>query len=292
VSRFEAALNSKNFVVTSEILLGSQSGEEHILEHAGLLGGLVDAVLATDNQSGRLHASSLATAIVLQRAGVEPIMQLGCRNRNRIALLGDLLGAHMLGIHNVQVVRGERVPDGFKPRPKAELDVTATELIEIADRMRLGEGLAPFPDLLLGAVTSARSPSADWPARKLVGKVDAGARFVLTHTCMDIDILRAYFSHLVDMRLTHRARFIASVAVLSASDDAQWLSANKPNTIMPQGLIHRLEGASEPRAEGIAIAAELLRELAQVPGVSGAHIYAATDLSAIPEVLKQAGLAS
>ena len=131
MSNFESALNTKDFVITSEVLLGSRSGDEHVREHVELLSGHVDAMLATDNQSGRLHISSLATSVLLQQAGIEPIMQLGCRNRNRVALLGDLLGAYELGIRNVQLVRGERVPEGFKPRPKPELDVTATELVAL-----------------------------------------------------------------------------------------------------------------------------------------------------------------
>lgn len=292
MNAFEQALNNKSFVVTSEVLLGSQSGEAHILEHVDLLRGRVDALLATDNQSGRLHVSSLATVTVLARAGIEPIMQLGCRNRNRVALLGDLLGAYMLGVRNVQIVRGERVPKGFKPRPKAELDVTATELIAIASNMQQGEGVASFPDLFIGGVTSARTPTPDWPARKLVAKLDAGARFLFTHTCMDIDVVRTYFAHLVAMKLTHRARFVVAIAVLSSPQDALWLQENKPNTTLPGALVDRLAGASDPRAEGIAIAVELLEACRQIPGISGAHVYAPTDLTTVPEVLRRADLAT
>lgn len=290
MSTFEAVLNTSDFVVTSEVLLGARSGREHISEHAELLRNRVDAVLATDNQSGRLHLSSLATAVLLQQAGIEPIMQLGCRNRNRIALLGDLLGAHALGLRNFQLVRGERVPEGFKPRPKAELDVTATELMAMADRLQDGEGAIRLPGLFLGGVTTARVPQPDWPARKLVEKVDAGARFILTHTCMDIDIIRQYCAHLVAMKLTHRTRFIVAIAILSSAQDARWLRANKPNTTLPQSVVDRLASHPEPRAEGIAIAVKLLRELMQTPGVSGAHVYAPTDLTTIPEVLEMAGL--
>jgi methylenetetrahydrofolate reductase (NADPH) len=131
LNTFAAALRTKDFVVTSELLLGPQSGGEHINEQAEALRGHVDGVLVTDNQSGRLHMSSLVASWLLKQAGIDPIMQLGCRNRNRISLLGDLLGANALDIRNIQLVRGERVPDGFAPRPNALLDMTATELIEI-----------------------------------------------------------------------------------------------------------------------------------------------------------------
>lgn len=283
-------MNTKDFVITSEVLLGSRSGEEHVREHADLLRGNVDAILATDNQSGRLHISSLATSVLLLQAGVEPIMQLGCRNRNRVALLGDLLGAHELGIRNFQMVRGERVPDGFKPRPKAELDITATELIAMAGRLQDVEGPVELPDLFLGGVTTVRPARPDWPAKKLVEKVEAGARFILTHTCMDIDVIAQYFAHLVAMKLTHRARFMASIAVLSSPQDALWLSRNKPNATLPQAVIARLGAHPEPRREGIAIAVEMIRALRLIPGVSGVHLYAPTDLTTIPEVLQQAGL--
>jgi len=290
LNTFELALNTKDFILTSEIFLAPQSGTGDIGKQADVLRGLFDGVLVTDNQSGRLHMSSLAASCLLKQEGIEPIMQLGCRNRNRISLLGDLLGAAALGIRNLQLVRGERVPEGFMPRPKALLDVTATELIGIACKMRLEDGIASFPDLLLGGVVTPRAPKADWAARKLVEKVEAGARFLLTHTCMDAEVVRKYMKHLVALKVLHKTSILASIAVLGSAQDARWLRENKPNVMIPDSIIDRLERHPAPREEGIAIAADLLRELADIPGLSGAHVYAPNDLRSVPAAIQHAGL--
>jgi methylenetetrahydrofolate reductase (NADPH) len=291
VNTFQSALNTRDFVITSEILLGAGSGVDHVNEQAGLLRDAVDGVLVTDNQSGRLHMSSLAASRLLLDAGIDPIMQLGCRNRNRVALLGDLLGAGALGVRNLQLVRGEMVPIGFVPRPKAMLDVTATELIGLTEKMRLEEGIGRFPDLFLGGVVTPRIPKPDWPARKVVEKVEAGARFLMTHTCMNIDVIRQYMKHLVALKMTHRASVLVSLPVLASAQDALWMRANKANVIIPEAIVERLNRHARPRAEGIAIAAELLRHCAEIPGVAGVHLYAPTDLRSVPETLEMAGIA-
>jgi methylenetetrahydrofolate reductase (NADPH) len=292
LNTFETALNTRDFVITSELILGSQSGDEDIRLQADVLRDHVDAVLVTDNQSGRLHMSSLAASVLLLQEGIDPIMQLGCRNRNRVALLGDLLGATTLGIRSLQIVRGERVPDGFKPRPNAMLDVTATELIEMANKMKLGEGIVDFPELMLGGVATPRKPRPNWAGRKLLQKVDAGARFLLTHACMNIDILDAFLQRLVALKVTHRASIIATIAVLGSAQDARWLRENQPNVTIPKAIVERLEKSSDPRGEGIRIAAEMLQRLARIPGLSGAHLYSAGDLRAVAEAIEASGLRS
>lgn len=292
LNSFATALRTKDLVITSELLLAPQFGEEQIREQADLLRGHVDAMLVTDNQSGRLHMSSLAASQLLKQSGVEPIMQLGCRNRNRIALLGDLLGASALGIRNLQLVRGERVPEGFVPRPKAILDITATELIEIARKMQVEEGIAYFPDLLLGGIVTPRIPKPAWPATKLVEKVAAGAQFLVTQTCMDAEIIRKYVEHLVRLKVTHSASVFASIAVLKSAEDARWLHENKTNVTVPNWMIRDIEEHATPRTRGIEIAAELLRDFASIPGLSGVHIYSPTDIQAVKEVLSIANQGS
>ena len=288
MNTFAAALRTKDLVITSEVLLAPHFGEKHIGEQADLLRDHVDGMLVTDNQSGRLHMSSLAASHLLKQAGVEPIMQLGCRNRNRISLLSDLLGASALGIRNMQLVRGERVPDGFVPRPKALLDVTATQLMEIARKMQAEDGIAYFPDLLLGGIVTPRIPKPGWPARKLVEKVKAGAQFLVTHTCMDANVMRKYLQHLVALRVTHSASILASIAVLKSAEDARWLRENKTNVTIPDWMVSEIEGHNAPRSRGIEIAAELLREFASIPGLSGVHVYSPTDVQAVREVIRYA----
>ena len=287
---YKDALDSKDLALSAELFLHTRSNQDEIREQTDMLSGHVDGVLVTDNQSGQLHMSSLAASLIVRDGGIDPIMQLGCRNRNRIAVLGDLLGAGALGIRSLQLVRGERVPDGFEPRPKAVLDISATELLATATQLTSEEGVGDFHEFHLGGVITAHAPKDAWRPRKLLQKIDAGAHFLMTHTCMDLDLLRAYMQHLVSLQVLHRVRIIATIAVLRSVADARWLRNNKPNVLIPKGLVSRLDRAADPRAEGIALCAEQLRELADIPGLSGVHLYNSADMSAIPEAIVASGV--
>jgi methylenetetrahydrofolate reductase (NADPH) len=290
LTTFHEAIKTKDFVVTTEIFLHPETNLEAVRIQVDLLRDYVDGILVTDNQSGRLHMSSLAAALMIKQFDVDPILQLSCRNRNRISILGDLLGAGAHGIESLQLVRGERIPDGFEPRPKAVLDVTATELIATAHKMTSKEGIGVRPDFLIGGVVTIQKPKPGWEPRKLIQKVNAGAQFLLTHTCLDIDLLRRYMTHLVSMKVLHRVNVIIGTAVLTSAEDARWLRGNRPGVAIPKHIVKRLEQADDPRAEGIAICAEHLADLARIPGVSGAHVIAATDLKTVPMAIQAARL--
>jgi methylenetetrahydrofolate reductase (NADPH) len=133
-------------------------------------------------------------------------------------------------------------------------------------------------------------PSAGSTPRKLIQKADAGAQFLLTHVCMDTDLLREYMKHLIAARLTRRVSIVVSTAILSSASDARWIRENRPSVVIPESVVQRLEKAEDPRAEGLAICAEQLTQLAAIPGVSGANIIAATELAAIPAVIAAADL--
>ena len=181
---------------------------------AGILRDYVDAILITDNQSGRIHMSTLAAGALLKDAGVDPIVQLSCRNRNRISLLSDLLGCTALGITSISLVRGDRVPDDFQPRPKAIMDVNATELIRIANIMKNDEKIASQGNFFLGGVVTAHAPKPGWPAKNITEKIDAGAQFVFTHTCLDLDLLRTYMQRLGETKLLWNCHVVAGIVLL------------------------------------------------------------------------------
>ncbi|MDH4110265.1 MAG: methylenetetrahydrofolate reductase [Gammaproteobacteria bacterium] len=290
MSAFTDSIRSRDFVLTSEIFLQARSGLPEVRAQVELFGDRVDAILVTDNQSGRIHMSSLASALMVRACGMDAIMQISCRNRNRIAIIGDLLGAGAHGITSLQLVRGERVPEGFEPRPPAVLDVTATELIATASRMKTEEDLGAYADFFLGGVITPHAPKPGWVPRKLVEKVDAGAQFLLTHTCLDMSLVSAYMKHLASLHVLRRVNIIATVAVLTSVEDARWLRDNRPNVMIPKDVVNRLDRAADARAEGIAICSEQLRALAGIPGLSGAHVYAATDLSAVPAAIGASGI--
>jgi len=257
---------------------------------ADILRDYVDAILITDNQSGRIHMSTLAAGTLLIAAGVDPIVQLSCRNRNRISLLSDLLGCSALGITSISLVRGDRVPDDFQPRPKAIMDVNATELIRIADIMRKDKNIASEGNFFIGGVVTAHAPKPGWPAKNITEKVDAGAQFVFTHTCLDMDLLRTYMKRLGETKLLWRCHVVAGIVLLCSAEDAQWVIKNRPNVIIPNDIITRLSNAKDPEKEGIEICAEQLQELSKMPAIAGAHIIASEKLTNIPVAIRKSGL--
>ena len=286
---FRDAVRHKDFAVSAEIFLRPDSNAESILHQASLLAEHVDGILLTDNQFGQLHLSTLAAASILIGAGIDPVVQLTSRNRNRIALISDLLGAGAIGVTSLLLSAGERPPESMNPRPKPVMDLRATELIRTAATIRDSDSAAGQPDFLVGGVAMPIRPGPNWNARKLHEKVDAGAQFMQTHTCMDVDLLRSYLRRLVTAKLIHRTSVIVSVAVLESADDARWLKENRSNVIVPDALISRLEGADYPREEGIRICAETVHSLREIPGVAGISIMASRNLEAIPAVLQRVG---
>lgn len=287
---FKNAVRSKDFVTSAQIFLHPESTADMISEQARLLRAHVDGVMLTDNQAGQLHLSPLAAASILIACDVDPIVQLSCRNRNRIALLAELLGAATLGVSSLVCIRGNRVPEGFEPRPKAVFDLTAAELIEIASKMKADERLPVLPDLYVGSVITPHSPEPGWEPRKLTEKADAGAQFVQTHICMDPDLLRSYMKHLVASGLTRRLSFFVTLAIFSSADDARWLRDSLPNNRIPEELIQRLELAADSELEGVRICAEQMQQLAEIPGISGAHLIATRQLQTIPAAVEAAGI--
>jgi len=290
MNTFRNAIRSKDFVVTSECFLKPETDGDSVRIQADVLREAVDGVIVTDNQHGRLHMSSLAASSLMLQNGIDPIMQLSCRNRNRIALLADLFGAAALGVSSVLLIRGNQVPEGMNPRPKAVFDMTAADLITMAASMKDDEYLRSPPEFLIGGLVTPHSPQADWIPRKLVEKTDAGAGFMLTYPCMDMALLRGYMKHLVSNKLTHRLSFIVTTALLSSADDAMWLRDSRPNAVMPDTIVKRIESAADPVREGFDICVEQIQELQEIPGVSGVNIMATADLGQIPKVVSAAGL--
>tara|TARA_Y100001949_G_scaffold102145_1_gene86133 strand:+ start:126 stop:995 length:870 start_codon:yes stop_codon:yes gene_type:complete len=286
---FKDALSTKDFVITSEIFMKPETDANSIKIQADVLRDYVDAILLTDNQSGQLHMSSLAAGVLLLDAKIDPIIQLSCRNRNRISLLGDLLGCAALGMTNLSLIRGDRVPD-VQPRPKAIMDITATELIRMANKMKADDRIKSVGKFLLGGVVTPHGPKPGWQAKNVTEKIDAGAQFVLTHTCLDMDLLRTYMQRMVETKLVRRINVIVGMAVLSSSEDAQWVRKNRPNVIIPNDIVTRLSNAKDPEKEGIDICIEQLNTLKTIPGVSGAHLIASEKLINISAAIKNANI--
>jgi methylenetetrahydrofolate reductase (NADPH) len=285
MNTFKDAIRTRDFVLTSECFLKPETDADALRIQADVLRGHVDGVVLTDNQFGSLHMSTIAAGHLMIENELDPIVQLSCRNRNRISLLADLLGAVALGTTSFLLVRGNRIPKNIVPRPKLVLDTNATDLIAMATSLKADNELTSVPDLYVGGSITPHEPKADWEPLKLIAKADSGAQFMLTHTCMDLDLLRRYVSRLIAAKLTHRISIIVSTAILTSADDARWMRDYRPNCQIPDSLIERLEAANDPREEGLSICSEQLRALADMPGVAGANLIASTDLRLVPEAI-------
>lgn len=290
MSNFRNASRSKDFVLSAELFLRPEMTADMIGEQVKLLRDHVDGILVTDNQGGRLHMSPLAAASIIKAHGADPIMQLSTRNRNRIALLADLFGAAALGVSSLMLIRGNRVPDGFDPRPKAVHDIDAAELIAMAVNLSQDEGLPSAPDFFVGSIVTAHQPEAGWSPEKLNRKANAGTRFVLAHLCMDPLLLTNYMKHLVAAGLTRRLSVFVTLAVMDSADDARLLRDSVPNHHVPDAIVERLEQAKDAEAEGIRICAEQLHALSDIPGIRGANIIATRSLASIPAAIAESGL--
>jgi methylenetetrahydrofolate reductase (NADPH) len=287
---FKDAIRNRDFAVSAEIFLRPESSVDSITEQADLLRDHVDAILLTDNQFGRIHMSTPVAASILINAGVDPIVQIASRNRNKLALISDLIGVAALGVTSLLLVRGHHAPKEFKPRPEPVRDVNAADLIRLASTVNQGLGISHSPDFYIGGLVLAHRPKKNWKGKLLADKIDAGAGYLQTHICMDIEVLKTFMKRLVDNGIVRRTSIIGATAILGSAEDARWLRENRRNVLIPDSVVDRLEQASDPRQEGINICTEILQAMLDIPGISGANIMAAQDLATIPETIDAAGL--
>lgn len=289
-----AAIASKRFALTAEIAPPLSGDADDVIRLARPLKGLADAVNVTDGAGARAHMGASAAAAILAREGIEPIQQFTCRDRNRIALQGDLLAAAALGVRNLLLLRGDDPTAGDQPDAKPVFDLDTVGLLTTAAGLRergelpSGRKLKRRPAFFLGVGDVPIDPPSGWAPHSLKAKADAGAQFVQTQFCMDAGIVRRYLARLAEHGLVPRLAILIGVVPLKSARSARWMRKHLPGTIIPDAIIARLEGAADPAAEGRRLCVELMQELAEVPGVAGAHVMAPANPEAIPEVLAEA----
>ena len=294
-SELQARLRSGQFVVTAEITPPVSTDPAEFLRRAMPLKGLATAVNVTDGAGAKVHLSSLATAHFLVQSGIEPIFQMTCRDRNRLALQGDILGAVSLGIRNILALAGDDPKKGDQPEAKPVYDVDSRGLLAMANAMRT-QGKLPSGTpvdgkipLVLGAADLPVDPPAGWEPKALRAKLEAGADFVQTQFCMDTGVARRYAARLLDAGI--RIPILIGVAPIPSARSALWMKEKLFGTIIPEAFIERLEKAADAKAEGRRICVEVLRELAEIPGVAGAHVMAPMNFGEIPAVIAESGVA-
>src|SRR5499427_1736191 len=297
ISELQRRLRDGSFVVTAELSPPVSSDPSEFIERALAMRGLVTAINVTDGAGSRAHMSSLAAAHFLVRNGLEPILQMTCRDRNRIALQAELLGAASLGIRNILALRGDDPKLGDQPDAKGVFDLDTTALLATAQRMRT-EGRLPTGtqitgrvDLVLGAAELPVDPPAGWNPQGLISKMDAGAEFIQTQFCMDIGVVRRYAARLLDLGVAQKLPILVGVAPIPSARSARWMKEKLYGAIVPERFVERLERAADPKSEGAEICVELLQELAETPGIAGAHVMAPAFHSAIGPVIEASGVA-
>jgi methylenetetrahydrofolate reductase (NADPH) len=287
-------LAARKFAVTVEVVPPASADPALLLAEALPLRGLADAVNLTDGPSARVHMSALAAAGLLAANGLEPILQLTCRDRNRIALQADLLGAGALGVRNLLLLRGDDPGAGDQPAAKPVFDFETRDLLAAAAAMRergqLVSGTAlrgAKPEFFLGVGDVPFDPPPGWEPKAIAAKVEAGAQFAQTQFCMDVGIVRRYVAALRGAGLTDRLSLLIGIAPLGSARSALWIRNHLFGAIIPDAIVARLEGAKDPKGEGEIICLELLRELSQIPGVAGAHIMPIANAAIVPGILER-----
>jgi len=293
-SELQARLRRGQFVVTAEITPPVSTDPAEFLRRAMPLKGLATAVNVTDGAGAKVHLSSLAACHFLVQSGIEPIFQMTCRDRNRLALQGDLLGACALGIHNILVLAGDDPKTGDQPGAKPVYDLDSRGLLAMANQMRSGHLLPSGTKiegeihLVLGAADIPADPAPGWEPKGLLAKAAAGADFVQTQFCMDMGVVRRYAARLAD--LGFRAPILVGIAPIPSAKSARWMREKLFGTRIPDEIVARLEGAADPKREGRRICVETLQQLTEIPGIAGAHVMAPMNFAEIPAAIEESGV--
>jgi len=287
---FSEAVQGGRFAISAELTLTRKSNRDDIRRQAELLRGRVDGLQVNDNPLAWVHMSALAASALLLQEGVDPVPILTCRDRNRIGLHSDLLGLRAMGVDSLLLMRGRRVGKNHALHATTVFDLTGRDLIAMAGSMNEDESLGKAKPFLIGAGARLYRARAGWQAESLREKAGAGARFLQTQICYNLDLLRHYLQRLVAARMTWNYAIIVSLAPLPSADIARWVKENMPDSKVPKALIDRLEQAADPRAEGIRICADAMRMLAQTPGVSGVNLVSTGEPQLLAEVIDASGL--
>jgi methylenetetrahydrofolate reductase (NADPH) len=290
-------LAAGDFVVTAEVTPPLSADAGALIAKAAPLKGLADAVNVTDAAGARAAMSSFAAAAILVREGIEPVLQLTCRDRNRIAIAGDLIGAAAQGVRNMLVLYGDAPERGDQPEAKPVHDLDSRAVMSLARQMRdqgtlpSGRKIEPPPQLFIGAADTPFDPPPDWQPKGLLSKVEAGADFTQTQFCFDLAVTGRYMARLAETGLTERIKVILGVGPLASARSARWMNDNLHGVTVPAAVIERLEGAADPAAEGRGLCVELIQGLKEIPGVAGVHVMAPLQgAEAIAQVIEESGV--
>jgi methylenetetrahydrofolate reductase (NADPH) len=297
-SRLKKVLKAGHFAVTAECGPPKGADPDVIRNKGNLLKGYVDSINVTDNQTGVVRLSSLAACAILREQGLDAVLQMVTRDRNRIALQSDVLGASALGIRNILCLSGDHQSLGNQEEAKGVFDVDSMQLLQIVRQMRDkglilgGDQLSSTPELFIGAVENPFGDPQSYRVKRLAKKIKAGAEFIQTQCVYNLPRFKEFMGQVADAGLTERVFLLGGVTPLKSARMAEYMKNNVAGMDVPDGIIERMKGtaAKEQRQEGIRIAVETIQALREIKGVSGVHIMAIEWEEAVPEIVEKAGL--
>jgi methylenetetrahydrofolate reductase (NADPH) len=302
VSHLERVLLAGHFAVTAEVGPPRGPDPDAIRKKADLVRAVADAYNVTDNQTAVVRMSSIAGARILLEEGLEPVMQMTCRDRNRIAIQSDLLGAWALGVRNCLSISGDHQVAGGGGRLKGHpgcknvYDVDSIQLLSILRGLRDdaeqqgGDSIKPAAPFFIGAAWTPLAPPEDYRIVRLAKKIKAGADFIQTQAVYDAERFAEAVKKATEQGLTESVAILAGVIVPRSAAMLKYMNANVPGVEVPEALVNRLQSASDARQEGISISVELIDALRQIPGVKGVHLQAIESEELLREVAERAGL--
>jgi len=292
----EKLLRDGHFAVTAELSPPDSADPEEVYRRARVFDGYVDAINATDGSGANCHMSSVAVCALLTRVGYSAVMQVSCRDRNRISIQGDVLGAAAMGVANVLCLTGDGVEAGDHPQAKPVFDLESITLLNLISEMRdqcqfqSGRKISEPPRLFLGGAANPFAPPLDFRPHRLAKKIAAGAQFIQTQYCYDIDRLKTYMAKATDLGLTEKAFILIGVGPLASARAAEWIRTHVPGVHIPDAVIARLAGSKNAKQEGKQVCIELIQQIHEIEGVSGVHIMAYRQEEAVADIIQQSNV--
>jgi methylenetetrahydrofolate reductase (NADPH) len=296
MSRLSDTIASGRLAVTAELPVVDGGGVAEVERRLEPLREWVDAVNVTDNTAAHAHASPLAVSIACLQLGVEPVMQLVCRDRNRLALESEIVGASMHGIENLCCLTGDDVPTGDEPEARPVFDLTGTELVAAArtlseGRYLSGRPLEPAPQLFVGAVETAGAPPYEERLGRVHAKAGAGARFIQLQIGFVPEHLEGFMAAAVETGLTQRVALMPSISILRSARALRFLDERVPGVEVPASVIGRVEQSHDQEHESFELAVELAEHALSLPGVAGLHLISFRPDAAVAALCERAGIA-
>ncbi|MHB1391366.1 MAG: methylenetetrahydrofolate reductase [Thermoleophilia bacterium] len=295
-SILEQVLTDGKFAVTAELGPPKGADPQVIIDKAGLLKGHADAVNITDNQTAIARMSSMAAAKLALEQGLEPIMQMTCRDRNRLGMQADILGAAALGIKNLLCLTGDHQSFGNHPEAMGVFDLDSITLIRMVRDMRdegifqSGEELSSPPRLFIGAAANPYADPFPFRALRLAKKVEAGIDFVQTQIIYNVEKFEEFMAQCRELGVTERCKILAGVAPLKSVGMARYMKNRVAGMDVPDSVVERMGAAEDAQSEGIDVCVGIINRVREIEGVAGVHVMAVEWEAAVPEILSRAGL--